>query len=739
MWLLNSKTQRLEQFPDPPPVRYAVLIHPFSPFGDDEDSSEESSNLQLSASKLGPAIAKVCELTQSYGLQYIWSHFQNLDVMTSSSRSEVINSLSTYYGRADICFAYLFDLPCGKPLYDESIWKQCTFWTQAWGLQPLVLPARVQFYDSKWHFRGEKATKPLPSLISRITGIDEDVLIDRRVLYTLSVARRMAWAAHREVERPEDIAYALLGIFGVCMPIIYGEGLQRAFQRLQEEIIKSKDDLSLLAWVAENQDEARGILARSPREFLHFLDPHTPREPIQSGNITAHMGKELLLRGSFAESGQDLYLDLGVFHERCSSKRSHGILLRELACGKAVRLAPWSLQFAPHHEVECTKIVEAIPDLTEARSPTRGWGQGRNDTEILKHRWPYLSVRPHTAVGIGDRESDLGRHCPYCTEGGSDWVLIPKDPPDITHYEYLDGYGHCNRVEIPEEYKNEVDLETRVFTPLSDSMITDDDPGSDSKARNENNIGPHGCDHQIHTLDPSSIATSRSWRASLASEAVRRFRVITKMVASEPKGWARNAPRIRRSARKRQNRIKTTVPEFACPFYRRDTKLYVDCVRHSSMRTIGEVKDHLWDYHRLPHYCPICKADFESLCDRDKHIVLRSCSFQATLPFKGISEDQGKLIFCKDSCISAKDSWFNIWQLLFPRHEPPESPYLNCTAGLQISGFRSFWRKNGQSFIEQYLKRWGISEVGGDIDLPSLSDLKSIILSEAISILMNTP
>jgi hypothetical protein len=47
----------------------------------------------------------------------------------------------------------------------------------------------------------------------------------------------MSWAAHRETTREEDVAYCLLGIFGVNMALLYGEG-SSAFLRLQEEILR---------------------------------------------------------------------------------------------------------------------------------------------------------------------------------------------------------------------------------------------------------------------------------------------------------------------------------------------------------------------------------------------------------------------------------------------------------------------------------------------------------------------
>lgn len=106
--------------------------------------------------------------------------------------------------------------------------------------------------------------------LSDVTGIPIYVLEDRRSVSEVSVAERMSWAAHRETTRLEDMAYSLLGIFDIQMPLLYGEG-EKAFIRLQEEILKTTDDYSLFAWSAITSDKAiyRGLLARSPLEFRH--------------------------------------------------------------------------------------------------------------------------------------------------------------------------------------------------------------------------------------------------------------------------------------------------------------------------------------------------------------------------------------------------------------------------------------------------------------------------------------
>lgn len=111
----------------------------------------------------------------------------------------------------------------------------------------MIAPRNVRFYNCRWDCIGGKIDSDLLGLISRISGIDERVLVDASILPSLSVAKKMSWAASRETTKPEDLAYCLMGIFDVNMPLLYGEG-SKAFLRLQEEIIKRSNDLSIFAW-----------------------------------------------------------------------------------------------------------------------------------------------------------------------------------------------------------------------------------------------------------------------------------------------------------------------------------------------------------------------------------------------------------------------------------------------------------------------------------------------------------
>jgi len=89
----------------------------------------------------------------------------------------------------------------------------------------------------------------------------------KRAITDYSVAQRMSWASGRLTTRTEDIAYCLLGIFDVNMPLLYGEGW-KAFRRLQEEIVKHNNDATIFAWNPDGSlqnHKLRSIFAPSPK------------------------------------------------------------------------------------------------------------------------------------------------------------------------------------------------------------------------------------------------------------------------------------------------------------------------------------------------------------------------------------------------------------------------------------------------------------------------------------------
>jgi len=173
---------------------------------------------------------------------------------------------------------YLSDVFDGVWPQDPDLAFSASRWfTRGWTLQELLAPKMIRFYDASWRFFGTRGgrdqSQSLTPMISQITRIPADVLDKKRRSrgHDYSVAQKMSWAANRTTTRIEDIAYCLLGIFDVNMPLLYGEG-DRAFVRLQEEIIKASDDESIFVGgfqqTPKDDDVKRNrLFATSPSEF----------------------------------------------------------------------------------------------------------------------------------------------------------------------------------------------------------------------------------------------------------------------------------------------------------------------------------------------------------------------------------------------------------------------------------------------------------------------------------------
>lgn len=187
-----------------------------------------------------------------------------------------------WYGESVVCYVYLSDMPGDCPhLSDdllnhdkhwESTFRDCAWFTRAWTLQELLAPRRLIFHSSNWSRICN--LRDVVKFVSTRTTIDVCVLLHETSLATIPVSKRMSWAAIREATRTEDVAYSLLGIFDVNMPMLYGERSQ-AFIRLQEHIIRACTDQTVFtsetrsSWRSEVAKMPPPLLARSPRGFLH--------------------------------------------------------------------------------------------------------------------------------------------------------------------------------------------------------------------------------------------------------------------------------------------------------------------------------------------------------------------------------------------------------------------------------------------------------------------------------------
>ncbi|ROW05700.1 hypothetical protein VMCG_05161 [Cytospora schulzeri] len=263
MRLLNTKTLELTTHPrDHPP--YAILSHTW---GDNEAPFEAfvarpkwQRGLSRIQKRRYQKVMSACSLARKQGYDWIWIDTCCIDKSSSTELSEAINSMYSYYEKSSICFAYLVDVDTDitAPREDLAVSLASSRWfTRGWTLQELIAPAVVEFYNKDWAEIGTKVS--LSSTLEKITSIPAALFTQawhtlcaggmaRQSLNLLSVAQKLSWAATRKTTRAEDIAYCLMGLFDVHMPLLYGEGEAKAFARLQAEIAKNTNDQSLFAW-----------------------------------------------------------------------------------------------------------------------------------------------------------------------------------------------------------------------------------------------------------------------------------------------------------------------------------------------------------------------------------------------------------------------------------------------------------------------------------------------------------
>ena len=244
--------------------QYAILSHTWG--ADSEEVIFEDLKNGTGERKPGYRKIRFCgEQAIRDGLQYFWVDTCCIDKRNNTELVEAINSMFRWYRNATKCYVYLLDISTSDPdLAGPSLqswqlaFRESRWFTRGWTLQELIAPQSVEFFCSNGHRLGDK--KSLERQLHDITGIAVPALRGNS-LSAFSVKDRMSWAENRETKCEEDRAYSLLGIFDISMSPIYGEGAERAFERLKDELFKRsrKHQLDELSPVSHNFNSAKRL------------------------------------------------------------------------------------------------------------------------------------------------------------------------------------------------------------------------------------------------------------------------------------------------------------------------------------------------------------------------------------------------------------------------------------------------------------------------------------------------
>lgn len=395
---------------------YAILSHTW---GDDEVSLQGMQSLKAKyMPRKSQSLKKVVEaakLAASHGYRWIWIDTCCIDKTSSAELSEAINSMYRWYENASVCYAYIEDYPTNQHEASSEFREHPDTWTlqntrwvtRGWTLQELVAPKVVRFYTKDWQPMGEKRDPSVCQALTRATGIEPGVLSGQIMVAEISVANRMKWASKRLTKRPEDVAYCLMGLFGVNMPLLYGEGGVRAFIRLQEQILKITDDQSIFAWQLHSKEEDEsmyGLLATSPAYFQNirsiYLMPtgfqSTSSVPWSMTNKGLHLQLYIRPELDTAEERYIAILDCFQDHEESNENLDNEFQ----AYSPAIHLRRlWGDQYTRIRAQVCESLGE------------RARHGGRHETFFVKQNpslaLPHLGINSHQRVGQDARNWKL--------------------------------------------------------------------------------------------------------------------------------------------------------------------------------------------------------------------------------------------------------------------------------------------------------------------------------------------
>ncbi|EDO03054.1 hypothetical protein SS1G_05532 [Sclerotinia sclerotiorum 1980 UF-70] len=227
---------------------YAILSHTWG--SDEQEVNFEDINSGNGKEKTGYEKLQFCGKQAAYdNIDYFWVDTCCIKKTSDSELTESLNSMFRWYGKARKCYVYLSDVEVVQNGVEQpqSVWegrfRASRWFTRGWTLQELLAPISIEFFSRDCCRIGDRESLKL--IIYEITGIAIEAL-QGVPLSKFSVDDRMKWAENRISTREEDAAYSLLGIFEVSMSVIYGEGRDNAFRRLNGVIEPSLDKRCLI-------------------------------------------------------------------------------------------------------------------------------------------------------------------------------------------------------------------------------------------------------------------------------------------------------------------------------------------------------------------------------------------------------------------------------------------------------------------------------------------------------------
>jgi hypothetical protein len=280
MRLLHVRSLNFTEFHDDAQrPKYAIASHRWCVDEAKFRDVEQGRNKDSAGFKKVEAFAKFVN-DNVKDIEWLWIDTCCINKDSDAELSYSINSMFKWYRNADLCIAYLTTQNL------ESL-EQDEWFRRGWTLQELLAPRLVLFVAQDWHIIGNKGSSTykydgtltgpdLTAIIAKTTSIPEAVLHDWSNSTDVQVEDKMAWIEDRKTTREEDMSYALFGILGITLNVIYGEGQQSARNRLISELRRRNEAENAHIMESRRREELEKENAEEWREITEWLDPPNP-------------------------------------------------------------------------------------------------------------------------------------------------------------------------------------------------------------------------------------------------------------------------------------------------------------------------------------------------------------------------------------------------------------------------------------------------------------------------------
>ena len=266
--------------------RYATFSHKWE---NDEPLFEKVTRgvvYDLEGSPTHEKVKMFCKIVREAGFNWAWSDTCCINKENHVVLQEALVNMFKWYERSAMTIIFLrgVDRLAQRGALTKSIWN-----TRMWTLEEYHASKVVRFYTEDWtpylglDIYNHKESPEIISEMEQATGISAQALMALRPGLD-DIREKLRLASTRQTTLEEDVAYALLGLFSISLPIVYGEGDQ-ALGRLLAQLLASSGDTSILAWTGKS-GSFNSCLPANITVFNQLPTSHIP-PPLADAEMTA--------------------------------------------------------------------------------------------------------------------------------------------------------------------------------------------------------------------------------------------------------------------------------------------------------------------------------------------------------------------------------------------------------------------------------------------------------------------